>query len=285
VLRALGGYILNPIRFTLTFHRIGARLNSLWAVPDIFGADYRGLAGGLYYTALLHMVGLALVGLALIVAARRFFSGAALMDQVLAVAIVLNVVLYVVTSKGSQGPHEIAVVAPFGAALTARMLVGSHASRICARGGLARRMRVVAYGAGLAVLLGYLAGLGHEVVQPAAPPDGSQLASWLQAHHLRYGLGGYWESSIVTVDTDGQVKVRALLKNTMGPYLWQAKASWYDPGSQRANFIALDSTRSYLYWEPRAVIAKHFGRPAREYRVGPYTVMVWDRNLLSTIPH
>jgi hypothetical protein len=39
-----------------------------------------------------------------------------------------------------------------------------------------------------------------------------------------------------------------------------------------------------LYWEPRAVIAKYFGRPAREYNVGPFTVMVWDRNLLSSIP-
>ena len=44
----------------------------------------------------------------------------------------------------------------------------------------------------------------------------------------------------------------------------------------------LDSTPGYLHWEPRGVIAKVFGRPAREYNVGPYTVMVWDRNLLSS---
>ena len=116
--------------------------------------------------------------------------------------------------------------------------------------------------------LGYLAGLAHDAVRPAAPPDGSQVASWLEAHHLRYGLSGYWHSSIITVDTDGQVKVRALVKNTMGPYLWLAKPSWYDPAAGQANFIVLDSTRSYLYWEPRAVIAKYFGRPAREYNVG-----------------
>jgi len=133
-------------------------------------------------------------------------------------------------------------------------------------------------------LLGYLWGLAHEVVRPAAPPDGSQVASWLEAHHLRYGLGGYWQSSIVTVDTGGQVKVRALVKNTMGPYLWLAKPAWYDPAAQQANFIVLDSTRSYLYSEPRAFIAKRFGRPAREYNVGPYTVLVWDRNPLSGIP-
>ena len=285
VLRALGGYILHPIRFTFASHYSWASLHVLWAVPRIFGADYRGLAGGATNTALLHRVSLALAGLALLLAAWRFFSGIALVEQVLAVAIVLNIVLFVTTGAGSQGPHEIAVVAPFGAALAARMLAGPQASRTRADSVLARRARVVAYGAGLAVLLGYLGGLAHEVVQPAAPPDSSHLASWLQAHHLRYGLGGYWESSIVTVQTGGQVKVRAVLgTNTMGPYLWLAKPSWYDPAGQQANFIVLASTRSYLYWEPRAVIAKYFGRPAHEYHVGPFTVMVWDRNLLSSIP-
>jgi hypothetical protein len=200
------------------------------------------------------------------------------------VAIVLNIVLFVVTSKGSQGPHEIAVVAPFGAALAARMLAGWQAPRTRAESVLARRTRVVAYGAGLVVLLGYLGGLAHDAVRPAAPPDGSQVASWLEAHHLRYGLSGYWESSIVTVDTGGQVKVRALLGNIKGPYLWLAKPSWYDSASQQANFVVLDRTRGYLYWEPGALIKKYFGRPAREYNVGPFTVMVWDRNLLSRLP-
>jgi len=216
--------------------------------------------------------------------ARRFFSGAILVDQVLAVAIVGNIVLFVVTSAGSEGPHEIAVVAPFGAALAARVLAPPQASRTRAESQLARRSRAVACGAGLVVLLGYLGGLAHDVIRPAAPPDGSQLASWLQAHHLRYGLGGYWQSSIVTVETDGQVKVRALLKDSMRRDLWLAKPSWYDSASQQANFIVLDSTPGYLYWEPRALIAKYFGRPAREYDVGPYTVMVWDRNLLPSIP-
>ena len=45
-LRALGGYILNPIRFTFASHYSWATLHVLWAVPRIYGADYRGLAGG-----------------------------------------------------------------------------------------------------------------------------------------------------------------------------------------------------------------------------------------------
>jgi hypothetical protein len=293
VLRALGGYTLNPVPFTFTLHHITANLHSLWAVPQIFGADYRGLAGGPYYTAVLHMVSLAVVGLALLLLAWQFFAGAALVDQVLGVAIVANLVLFVVTSAGSEGPHEIAVVAPFGAALAARMLAGParqparDPQATAARTGrvLARRARAAAGLAGLVVLFGYLGGLAHDVVQPASPPAFAPVASWLQAHHLRYGLGGYWESSIVTVQTDGEVKVRALLKLTLAPDLWLAKPAWYDPAGQQANFVVLSSTPGFMNnWEPRALISKYFGRPARVYNFGPYTVMVWNRNLLASLP-
>jgi len=285
VLRALGGYVLNPVPFTFTLRHLWANLHSLWAVPQIFGADYRGLAGGPYYTALLHMVSLALVGLALLLLAGRFFSGAALVDQVLGVAIVLNIALFVLTSAGSEGPHEIAEVAPFGAALAARMLAGPRAAGARVPGLLARRARAVAYGAGVVVLAGYLGGLAHNVAQPASPPAFARVASWLQAHHLRYGLGGYWESGIVTVQTGEQVKVRALLKATLEPDLWLAKSAWYDPTTQQANFVVLSSTPGFENnWEPRALVSKYFGRPAHVYNFGPYTVMVWDRNILSDVP-
>jgi hypothetical protein len=285
ILRALGGYIVAPVPFTFTLHDFLANLHSLWAVPQIFGADYRGLAGGPYYTALLHMVSLALVGLALLLLAGRFFSGAALVDQVLGVAIVLNIALFVLTSAGSEGPHEIAEVAPFGAALAARMLAGPRAAGARVPGLLARRARAVAYGAGVVVLAGYLGGLAHNVAQPASPPAFARVASWLQAHHLRYGLGGYWESGIVTVQTGEQVKVRALLKATLEPDLWLAKSAWYDPTTQQANFVVLSSTPGFENnWEPRALVSKYFGRPAHIYNFGPYTVMVWDRNILADVP-
>ena len=45
VLRALGGYIQNPIRFSFASRYSWATLHVLWAVPRIYGADYRGLAG------------------------------------------------------------------------------------------------------------------------------------------------------------------------------------------------------------------------------------------------
>lgn len=287
VLRALGGYTLNPIPFTFTLNHLRSNLHSLWAVPQIFGADYRGLAGGQYAVAVLHLVSIALAAAALILLGWRFFAGAGLIDQLLGAAIAANLVLFVVTSAGAEGAHEIAIVAPFGAALAARMLNRPQpaGARAPARTRPAARWATAASGvAGAAVLLGYLGGLGYELSQPGAPPEFTPVASWLQAHHLTYGLGGYWESSIVTVETGGQVKVRALLKDNLTRDLWLAKPSWYDPAAQQASFIVLSNAPGRLNWEPRALIAKYFGGPARQYTFGPYTVLVWDRNLLPSIP-
>jgi len=280
-LRALGGYIQSPIRFSFASRYTWATLHVLWAVPRIYGADYRGLAGGPYYTALLHMVSLALVGLALLLVAWRFFAGAALVDQVLAVAIVLNLALFVTTGAGSQGPHEIAVVAPFGAALAARMLAGSQAPRTPGQSVLARRTRAVAYGAGLAVLLGYLAGLAHEVVQPAAPPDGSQVAAWLEAHHLRYGLGNSALGSVITVSSGGRVSLRPLQVDghRLAAGQWEAQQSWFDPRRHDATFAALLGTPPS---PPLADLRTVFGPPAAIYHVGRYTVLVWPHENLLT---
>jgi hypothetical protein len=135
------------------------------------------------------------------------------------------------------------------------------------------------------VLAGYTAGLGYGISQPEVPPANTSLASWLLEHHYTYGLSGYWTSSSVTVNSGQRVQVRALMQYTMKRDLWMSDVSWYDPKLHYANFIVLDSLPGFFnHWEPRALIKKYFGRPARTYHTGPYTVLVWDRNLLDSIP-
>lgn len=126
------------------------------------------------------------------------------------------------------------------------------------------------------MLTGYAAGLGYEISQPYQPAEDSQLAAWLCDHHLSYGLGGYWESSSVTVDSAGCATVRALSPVSMEPYLWMSDDAWYDPRAYDARFLVLGPQSSW----PPSVIYQHFGRPARVYRTGPYTIMVWNHNLL-----
>ncbi len=308
MLSAMGGYTVNRLPFYLTrWHNLHNNAPAAWKVLEVFGANYAGLSGVWLALAFLHLASVLLVVWALARVARRFFA-VSLVDQVLAAAIVLNVALYMLTNASDEAAHEIAVIVPFGAALAARVLVRTVRGRAeasdsagKARAGKARaggrgsagkgrdgglgRLRVAAFAAGILVLAGYTAGLGYEISQPAAPPANTSLASWLVAHHFRYGLSGYWTSSSVTVDSDNQVKVRALMQFTMKRDLWMSNVDWYNPKLHYANFIVLDSQPGYFsHWEPRALIKKYFGTPARTYHTGPYTIMVWNRNLLKSVP-
>jgi hypothetical protein len=291
LLSALGAFAVHPVPFVLTpLHQARQRyVAALWKVLQLFGADYRGLAGLTFVVAIVHLVSVALVGWSMLRVARRFLR-VPLVDQVLAVAIAANVVLYVVSGVSQQGPHEIAVVMPFGAALAARTLtrgVGRAprpGERRAADGNSISRFRLAGYAAGVLVLAGYLAGLGYELTKPAVPPQNSALVPWLTAHHLSYGLGGYWQGSSVTVASDGRVAIRGLAGGSTRPYLWLAKTSWYDPASHRATFVVIDTQApAGDAWLPQAAVERYFGRPVETYHTGPYTILVWDKNLLASI--
>ena len=122
LLSAMGGYTVNRLPFYLTpWHHLHNDVPAAWKVLEIFGANYTGLSGVWLVLAFLHMASVLVVLWALARVAWRFFS-VSLVDQVLAVAIVLNVVLYLLTNAADEAAHEVAVIVPFGAALAARVL-------------------------------------------------------------------------------------------------------------------------------------------------------------------
>ena len=379
LLSALGGYTVNRLPFYLTpWSDLHYNWPAGWKVLEVFGANYTGLSGIPLTLAFLHMASVALVVCALARVAWRFF-GVSLVDQILALAIVLNIVLYLLTNASDEAAHEVAIIVPFGAALAARVLVsagnlvlardrfpvrsggpagrGAHrfqsarqvrlarqaqltgrvvvagwvrltgwfrvpgrvlahvwswlvrwfrvARRIIVAGwvrlarwlrlprwvrlarrfGRSYRVRVAGAIAGILILIGYAAGLGWETTQPAVPAANTTLATWLADHHLTYGLSGYWTSSVVTLNSGDKVQVRALMQRTMQADLWMSKEAWYDPQTHYANFIVLDNAPGYFsHWEPLGLIKQYFGTPARIYHDAPYTVLVWNRNLLPSIP-
>jgi len=172
-----------------------------------------------------------------------------------------------------------------GSAWLVRLIRLPRLIRLIRRLWLSRRVRLAGAVAGILVLVGYAAGLGWEVTQPALPAANTSLATWLADHHLTYGLSGYWTSSVVTLDSGNQVQVRALMQHSLQADLWMSKESWYDPQTHYANFIVLDDAPGYFsHWEPLGLIKQYFGTPARIYHDAPYTVLVWNRNLLSSIP-
>jgi hypothetical protein len=284
VLRALGGFRVNALPFFLTpLRNLHGNLPAAWKVLEIFGANYAGLTGVQLVLAFLHLASVAVVVATVLVAAWRYFRrDFGLVEQILTVAIVVNVALYMLTNASGLAAHEVAIIVPFGAVLAARVLPTAGLPRRAASAG---PVRLAALAAGGLVLAGYTAGLGWELAQPVQPMANTQLASWLEAHHFKYGLSGYWTSGSVTVDSGGKVDVRALMQFTMKRDLWMSNELWYDPKAHYANFIVLDSQPGYFsHWEPLVLIKRYFGTPARVYHAGPYTIEVWNRNLLSEVP-
>ena len=276
-IRAAGGFTLHPVPFSLAAAgQLGRHaVNVGDGLLTLFGANFGHLhSAAAVAFAIVHLAGLALVGWALCRVLRRPFA-AGLVDQILVVAIIVNLVVYLFSSfsNGVLNGREIALVLPFGAALAGRSL-----------GPRVRGTRLVPVL--LAALAAYTAGLGYQLAQPVSPPANVRLASWLQQHHLSHGLSGYWQGSVVTADSGGTVTIRALTTSAgrVVPYQWEAKRSWYDPGTQDVNFVVLqDQPGFFNYWEPVSQVTATFGPPAQTFRTGPYTVLVWPRNLLPAL--
>jgi hypothetical protein len=298
LLRAHGGYVQAPLgeRFRSLHQIVSIAPRALWQVLDLFGADFAGLRGVQLWLAVVHLVSVTLVIAAVVLVTSRYFGHRTLVDRMLVVAIVGLVVGYVITTASGTGAHEIAPVEPLAAALTARTLValadraaGVHPMVAPGQAAGVRRMAVpgwarrAGWAAGGLVPAGYLAGLGWEISQPATPPQFTGLASWLAAHHLTDGLATYWDASIVTIDSGGQVQVRALGGSALRPYPWMTDQAWYDPASGRADFLVL-SSKPYFggTWTQQQITAR-FGRSAHAYHIGVFTILVWHRNLLTSI--
>jgi hypothetical protein len=286
LLRAGGGFFLHPVPYQLA--PVHTWPKHAWVTAEgllaLFGAKPQGPAPALAF-AVLHLAGVALVAWALLRVARHFVSWPDMISQILLVAMVVNVIAYVPSTLANAtdlNAREFAVVLPFGAVLAGRTLGGLRPGAGRRR---PRRVTAVILLAG-AVLAGYGASLGYAAAQPSAPPMNARLADFLAAHHLTSGIGGYWESSVVTVGTGGAVTIRAVLPGTLQPDPWEAKGSWYDPAKNRANFLVTSSTPGFFnHWQPNPAALAALGRPARTYHVGPYTVYVWNKNLLAGLGH
>jgi hypothetical protein len=239
----------------------------------LFGADFFGSNLGMVAMfAMLHGLGLGLAGWAACLAARQFAGRRDLVAQLLVAGVAVNLAGYVSSTRAVDihSTREIAAVLPFGAVLTARLL----ARRLDAAG-------VVP--ALLIALTGYLACLGREMAQPAQPAQGQQLASWLAAHQLYYGLAGYWQAASTTLASGGRVDVVPVQSGhgTVSRGGWEADTAWYDPGLHTATFVVLPPGAPGLADPWSSDVQAAFGQPARIYAAGPYTVLVWNRNLLE----
>lgn len=106
-----------------------------------------------------------------------------------------------------------------------------------------------------------------------------KVAKFLVDHNLKYGYGYYWNSSIVTVDSNSKVKVRAIVPNGdhFVPYFWISSSAWYF--HHYANFIVYDEDSSIF----GQIATQAFGKPINVYHLGEDTILVWNKDITPYI--
>ncbi|MGH3256935.1 MAG: hypothetical protein ACRDOU_16320 [Streptosporangiaceae bacterium] len=247
---------------------------------ELFGANVFDAKTGIALVfAVFHLVGAVLVLWGLGLALRRLFRPDEFIVAVLAVAVVINLGAYMISTHTHDvlGAREMAEVLPFGAALAGRML-GERALG-------ALRARPKALKPALAVLLAAsLGALGYGAAQTPAPPANEPLVTWLVGHGFRYGLAGYWEANSTTVASGNRVRVVGVTRTDNGevtPYQWETNEEDYDPSLHYANFLVAGGPTPLR--EAKASALLTFGPPQRVYQYDGYIIEVWDTNLLSKL--
>jgi hypothetical protein len=289
VINRLGGFLLHPpnVAFNATDQMSDAVWHATGSFLTLFAADFFGMPvvgsteasahHGVSETAvtLLHLSGAALVLWALAVTLRRLPRSGDLIARLLAVGVLLNLAAFVLSTEITGSTREIAAVLPLGAALAGRV-IGPR---------LKADRRLVAVLAALAVV--FSAVLVRHAVEKGVQANSHEAEVWLKEHGYTYGLGGYWSANNITVDSAGTVQVRPVDSGPRGiqQYDWESKSTWYDPGRYYADFLVVDtaSAGAALYANPEQAV-KQFGAPARIVKLRNQEIMVWNKNLLESLP-
>jgi hypothetical protein len=267
--RSAGGYAVAPITGPLLvpWSQVPTHARAAGqSVLVLFGADYFEQSSTTWTViAWAHVLAVAVAVLALLVGMGLFFGRLDLVGQVLLVGTLVLIAAGVFSPHVPDitFAHEIAPLLPFSAVLAGRVL-GRPLIRFKLQPALA------------VVLAGYLGALCYAATAAPAPAQNQAVADWLVAHGFTNGLAGYWQADSVTLDSGGRVAVAPLYPSTTWAYHWEAKASWFDPSQNYANFVISKQSQQGLY-------TGNFGRPAQTYQVGQYTIMVWSKNLVPLI--
>jgi hypothetical protein len=218
-----------------------------------------------------------ILGLACLLAAAAGFARvvwtwrtASRAEQLLCVAIVINLSAYVVSTMPVPGsPHEVVAVLPCGAVLAARGCVPSHIGTLRA---------VMATGlTSLAALLT----LTIAAARPTAAVPTAPLSAWLEAHGLTYGLAGYWNSSAITQHSSNRIQVRAVAMHgrQVIRYDWETDTSWFDASRHDATFVIIDLHGNGL----RPSAERYFGKPVKIDHVAHWAILIYQKNLLEQV--
>ena len=269
-----GFYVRTPIAAFGTPDQVSALFwTKLGNLLLVYGADFFGVTfGPTAIVALIHLIGVVLVFWALGSVIRRFYVEDDQIVQMLTVAFAVVLVAYVLGVK--PGANEIVGLLPIGAVVAGRVL----ASKVI-KAGVVPVLAVV--------FVTFAVFLGANATWPVQVDPKHQVAVWLEQHGYTYGLGGYWNASAVTVETGDKVQVRPVrtYQARVVTTNFQTNSTWYDPRRHYANFVI---------WTPDDPcgdicltsygLTSTFGNPVRVVNVGTFQLLIYNRNLLDSVP-
>jgi hypothetical protein len=89
------------------------------------------------------------------------------------------------------------------------------------------------------------------------------LGKWLLKRHLTYGYGSYWDSHVITLMTDGRVKVRPVFApfGRLMQYKWLSKRGWY----RKKGFFVIYSKNFIYGGVGKDSVIETFGKPSAVY--------------------
>ena len=156
----------------------------------------------------------------------------------------------------------------FGAVLAARRAVDAAAH--LPAGTLAVGVVALAAAYGMSPL--------STVRAPAPENPAVAVADWLAGRGLHHGYGQYWVAGLTTVSGRGTVAVRPVkeVDGTLRANIHFASRRWFG-GDRPFRFVVVDPAHPGGVEE--SVTVATFGPPAEARDIGPYRVLVWDRDL------
>lgn len=287
LIRATGGFETEPLPlkdYLWSEHplqRAAANLRALTDhLPSLYRCDLPAGRGWPGWAAWLGcMIGPALLAYAAwwgCPARRRRVRGDFTGD-VLWVSMALGLAAFV-ASANEKDRGTLRYMVPFllsGAVLTARVV----GERMVPTRRVAGALVVLAAAYGMTVA-------GNLATAPVEDPA-ANLAVWLKAHGLQHGYGPYWDASIVTASGRGYVAVRPIRgreltpggEMVVEPFRWMSDEAWYREGPVNFVVFRLNPAPKYHFQVVEHNCIAWFGRPSVGYMVGPYEVLVWNKDL------
>jgi hypothetical protein len=200
------------------------------------------------------------------------------LDDLLVIAVVCSAVPFVTFARPDQsGVRYLAVSIVFASILGGRLI--ARGWRKLPAGKPARVVSAL----GVAVVLSFATGVGYSLARPEQPYEIPALVSYLQTHHLRWGIGDYWAASITTVQSSGSVVVRPVEASNGGALQEMttlSAASWYT--GQEWQFLVYD--KPIIDNVDLDAALRTWGPPAQIHVVGPYHVLTWGHPIVLPKP-